>query len=136
MEIKEVIIEKVVEVEKLVGDEGEQGDVAMVEALKEELRERDVEVQRLRKKVKAVERELDSRNYDYDENTHRWTKLKPSDRRSGAGHRDNAWESARLKSSRAVGNIDIDRGFDDIRRAEQLERAFGAISDKLVGITR
>ena len=136
VEVKEVVIEKVVEVEVEGAREG--AEAAIVQALKEELRDRDVEVQKLRKKVKGVERELDARRerVHNDENAvggaggeaaAAWTKLKPSDRRAGE---DNPWEAARRRG-RGGGSTVIDSNLDNIERAERLERAFGQISMKL-----
>lgn len=140
VEVKEVVVEKIVEVEAEGEAEGEraQGEAALVQALKEELRDRDVEVQKLRKKVKGIERELDARGergYN-DENAAggggaaAWTKLKPSARTGGRGDgENNPWEAARSRGR--GGGFVVDTTLDNIQRAERLERAFGQISMKL-----
>ncbi|GMH67930.1 hypothetical protein TL16_g04801 [Triparma laevis f. inornata] len=122
---KEVVVEGV----KEVGGEKEGGGGGMVLALKAELREKDVEVQRLRKKMKGVEdrENLNVNRERVREMNEGWKTLKPR-----GGGRD-VWQEARQRKENNKLGVREERD-ERARRVEELERAFGSISKKLSGV--
>ena len=129
-----VEVERVVEVEKFVGGGGE----VMIEALKSELAERDIQLQKLKKEVKGNNKENQAAT-GY-ENRAAWKNIQPRRVRAEGTRRSRRRRKVEEECSSESNSSDSDSSGEgrrvagarqNARKAKEISRAFGKLSKRL-----